>query len=115
MRASSGTFSSPNWPKTYNNNEVCDWLIVLPDCTKKIKITFQGFSVAGKMPSCVKDQVYVRAGVELTEESVGRYCSLSIPKPITIDSHTARVTMMSGPQHGKIRFGFTATYQAIDA
>lgn len=114
LRADSGKLSSPNWPLTYNNNEVCDWVIVLQDCTKKIRIEFQGFSVAGKMPECPKDQVYIRAGLSGTEDPVGLFCHLTIPDPIVIDSHTARVTMVSGPTHGKIRLGFTATYQAVD-
>ena len=119
LRGESGTLSSRNWPETYNNNEVCDWLIILPDCTKKVKITFHAFRVAGQMPHCAKDQVYVKRGLEeegeLQGPNRGPFCHLAIPEPIVIDSHLARITMVSGPQHGIYRLGFHATYETVDS
>lgn len=110
----SGDFTSPNWPATYNVNEMCEWIIVLPNCTKGIEITFSGFSVASRLPDCPKDQVYIREGLAGGGRVHGPLCSLAIPAPVKLNSHIANVTMNAGPLHGKHRFGFSATYRSVD-
>ena len=65
------------------------------------------------MPECPKDKVYVRNGLD-EGSYVGLHCSLEVPEPVVIDSHIARITMVSGPQHGVKRVGFTANYQSVD-
>lgn len=107
-------FTSPNWPLTYNTNERCEWIVVLPDCTKKVEITFQLLSIAGRLPECDKDQVYVREGLGEEGQLHGPYCHLKEPKPITVESHVANVTLIAGPSHGSSRIGILVTYRAVD-
>lgn len=114
LNSNSGVFSTPNWPLTYNMNQDCEWIIELPDCNKVIEITFSAFSIAGKFPDCIKDQVYIRDGVEEQSEKFGPFCHTSLPEVVRTSSNVARVTFHAGPQHGSLRLGFSANFQAVD-
>lgn len=114
LTAETGSFTSPNWPLTYNTNEECEWIIHIPDCSKGIAIEFDGFSIAGRMPGCDKDQVTIKEGMYGDAKSFGPLCHLSIPAPMTLSSNMARVVMSAGPSHGRRRLGFSATYHAVD-
>ena len=54
------------------------------------------------------------AEAEAEEEEEWTFCSMIIPKPVVVDSHVARVTMVAGPVHGVRRYGFTASYTSVD-
>lgn len=113
IKANSGVITSPNYPITYNKNERCEWIIELPDCQKAMEIQFTHFSVAGKMPECPKDQLYIDDGLVSESRTHGPLCHLSLPPTTTTTSNVARVRFIAGPKHGKRRTGFSLMFKAI--
>ena len=114
LKGNSGMITSPNYPVTYNRNEYCEWIIEVPDCHKAIEINFVSFSVAGRMPDCPKDRLFVDDGLEKSSNSKGPFCHLTTPEPITTTSNVARLRFNAGPKHGPRRTGFSLRFQAID-
>jgi len=114
FKGSSGTITSPNYPQTYNMNDYCEWIIEVPDCHKVVQIVFNNFNVAGRMPGCPKDQLFVDHGLEEGSKSQGPFCHLTAPEPITTTSNVARLRFHMGPKHGPNRTGFSLTFLAID-
>ena len=112
LTAASGSLQSENWPATYPVSVDCTWSIVLPDSTKQVEITFDtGFGIAGSLPACVKDQVYVFD--DNTGTRYGPYCYFTVPNPPLMTSNRARVVLHAGPIHNPSRRGFRATYRSV--
>ena len=112
LTAVSGFFQTPDWPQTYPVNINCTWKIVLPDSSKRVKITFETpFGIAGSFPACIKDKLYVYDDQSGTE--YGPYCYFTLPNPPIMTSNQARVVLLAGPAHNPSRVGFRATYHSI--
>ena len=112
LTAASGSFQTPDWPQTYPVNVDCIWTIVLPDSSKRVEITFESpFGIAGSLPVCVKDQLYIYDDPAGTE--YGPYCHFSLPSPPIMSSNRARVVFSAGPMHSPSRVGFKANYRPV--
>ena len=112
LTAASGAFQSPNWPHTYPVNVDCTWTITLPDSSKRVDINFETpFGIAGSLPTCIKDQVYVYD--DNTGTRYGPYCHFAVPNPPTMTSNRARVVLHAGPSHSPSRVGFSVTYHSL--
>ncbi len=114
LKATSGTINSPNYPVTYNINESCEWIVEIPDCQKAIEIVFKHFSVAGRMPECPKDQLYIDDGISQKAHTHGPLCHLSLPSTIKTTSNVARFRFIAGPKHGPRRTGFSISFRATE-
>ena len=55
-----GTFTSPNYPNNFENNQDCSWLIILPHVCK-VKLTFEDF-VMEVQNDCGYDKVEIFDG-----------------------------------------------------
>ena len=113
LRKPSGSFQSPNWPKTYPVNVDYQWTIVLPSVDKHIEFTFETpFGIAGTLPNCEKDYLMIY------DDSIGHvygpYCHLAVPDQIVVSSNEARVVFHAGPSHKRSRRGFKANYRSVD-
>ena len=105
-----GTFKTPNYPETYNVNEICEWVIQLPDCNKVVELTFNNFSVASQMPACIRDQVFIMDG----STTLGPLCHVTPPGPLVFSSNVAHIRFVAGPRHKPRRRGFFASYRSVD-
>lgn len=112
LTATSDSFQTPNWPETYPVNVDCVWTIVLPDSSKRVQITIgSGFGIAGRLPDCVRDQVYVIDDCDCTR--YGPFCHFAIPSIPLMSSNKATVVLHAGPRHNPSRRGFTASYNSV--
>ncbi|XP_017013207.2 cubilin homolog [Drosophila takahashii] len=102
----SGSFHSPNYPKTYPNNLECHWLInVDPNSTIELNITDLDLE---ESVNCTKDALTVsnhKSEVEIHE----RHCGSTARLLLTSSGHKMYVRFISdGAHNGR---GFTATYK----
>ena len=68
----------------------------------------ENFKVAGKMPSCSKDKVYI----ESNGGNFGPFCHLTRPDPFTfLDAHSTKVIFQAGGNRGVTRTGFGVQFQ----
>ena len=119
LTTASGSFQTPNWPQTYDNNIDCEWLIRLPDASKLVEITCgteAPYGIAGSHPSCTKDYITLYDGHSTQSDSHGPYCGFT-PQPGTIkmSSNLAKVLFHAGPSHSDSRRGVKCTYKSINA
>ena len=115
LTATSGSLQSPNWPETYNVNEVCEWVIELPDATSKIEITFdeQVFGIAGHNPKCQKDVLEIYDGLSSDAATLQSMCGVILPEVIRTSSNVVRVVFTAGPAHGAGRKGFKLLFKSV--
>ena len=112
LTASSGSFSTPNWPSTYPVNIDCTWRITLPDSSRRVEITFEStFGIAGSLPDCTKDTLYVHDDQAGTQ--YGPFCHFALPSVPVLSSNKARLVFHAGPTHSPSRRGFRATYRSV--
>ncbi|KAF2974047.1 hypothetical protein EK904_011584 [Melospiza melodia maxima] len=106
LTLSSGFFHSMNYPKPYNENIVCKWIIVVPQGLS-IKLNFTSFETQP-----YADELSIFEG--LGQNKVLR-ASLSgtNPETIYIFSHEATALFMS--DYAENYNGFNATYTAFNA
>ena len=113
LTTASGSLQSPNWPETYNVDEVCEWTIELPDPNSTVRITFdsQEFGISGYTPDCLKDVLEIFDGLDSSADKFKDICGVILPDPITTSSNAARIVFTAGQEHGSGRKGFKLDYQ----
>jgi len=87
-----------------------EWRLECPSGAEYIDIKFHdNFKVAGAMPDCRKDQVYVYSnGVKVG----GPFCHLTAPEPMmSLSAEDTRVTFTTGTGRGMTRTGFSVLFQ----
>ncbi len=117
LTADSGSFQTPNWPQTYPVDTQCEWIIQLSESSKKIQFTFEPsvYGLTDNPPTpCQRDWVEFYDGAEDSAPSLGRFCYMILPPPVTTTSNVARVKFNAGPSHGPNRLGFRVTYTALE-
>ena len=72
-------FNTPGWPSDpYPLNTKFEWNLLCPTGAEYIDIKFdEDFKVAGKMPLCTKDQVYIYSN---GERVAGPFCHITAPE-----------------------------------
>ncbi|XP_067863171.1 cubilin [Heptranchias perlo] len=84
---STGTFTSPNYPNGYSNNQECIYTITVEN-NKQIMLNFTDFNLEGYQ-TCISGYVEIRNGGYETSPVVGQYCGTKAPPLIT--SHSNRL------------------------
>ena len=107
----SGTFSSPNYPKSnYSAFTNCTWIITAPD-GKYVKLIFTDFALSSCAPNCSSDYcsyVELYDGGSANSSLLGRFCQGSTrPKETFSSSHQMFVKFHSG---NTVDRGFKAKY-----
>ncbi len=116
LTADSGSFQTPNWPQTYPINMECEWTIKLSGTSNTIYFTFDSstYGLTDNPPTpCERDWVEFFDGVEDNAPSLGRFCHMVLPPPVTTTSNEARIKFIAGPDHGPKRLGFRVIYVAL--
>jgi cubilin len=57
LRKPSGVFTSPDYPRGYPNNTVCEWTIIV-DWGQSVELTVKDFSMYN-IPDCLHDSLTV--------------------------------------------------------
>ncbi|XP_072037692.1 bone morphogenetic protein 1 homolog isoform X2 [Amphiura filiformis] len=109
LQETTGNFSSPGWPKNYQNEEVCVWRIsVTPGET--IVLDFHNFELVGS-EGCWYDYLEVRDGHWRFSPLLGRFCGNTLPEPIISTDSRLWIEFKSS-SHPYSR-GFNSSYEAI--
>ncbi|XP_040002652.1 ovochymase-2 [Xiphias gladius] len=105
LSGESGTFTSWNYPNSYDNGKSCTWHInVDPD--KVIHLWFEEFSLEDTA-LCTADFITLQDSLGI----IGKYCGYTKPKPVV--SLTNHLTVHFDTNDRKTDQGFKAHYQAV--
>ncbi|XP_041837910.1 ovochymase-2 [Melanotaenia boesemani] len=105
MIEESGTFSSGNYPSSYDNGNVCTWTITV-DPEKVIHLWFEEFALEDT-EHCTADFLMLRD----TLTDIGRFCGYIRPMPIVILSNYLMINFITNER--KTDQGFKAHYAAV--
>ncbi|XP_068614175.1 ovochymase-2-like [Brachionichthys hirsutus] len=106
LSGESGTFTSWNYPNSYDNGKSCTWHITVePD--KVIHLWFEDFALEDNK-LCTGDAVTLRDPLGI----IGKYCGYVKPRPSV--SLTNRLTVYFDSNDMKTDQGFKAHYKAVD-
>ena len=111
LTGSSGSFTSPNYPRNYPNSNTCRWVVTVPE-GHRVKLTFQTFLLETCIvPSlCTCDHVEVRDGKDGDSSKLGKYCGSKTPDPIYSTGRFMWIEFES--DFRTTETGFRATYIA---
>ncbi|CAM4474958.1 unnamed protein product [Leuciscus chuanchicus] len=105
LTASSGEFSSGNYPSSYDNGMSCSWHITV-EANKVIHLWFEDFSIEDSN-TCEADFVTLKDGLG----TIGKYCGYSTPKPIVALGNSIFVYFDTNDRYTEK--GFKALYRAV--
>ncbi|XP_017555843.2 cubilin [Pygocentrus nattereri] len=105
-----GAIASPRYPYPYPNNQNCSWIIIAQEPFNHVTLSFTDFELEMLNSNCSHDAVEILDGDNYGAPSVGRYCGIDIPHPITSFSNALVVNFVSDAS--VTRKGFRATYVA---
>ncbi|PVD35988.1 hypothetical protein C0Q70_02958 [Pomacea canaliculata] len=107
----SGTFSSPNYPNSYDHARVCEWLITV-ETGKAISLTFTDFEMETSH-NCQYDAVEVFAGSDDTGIMIAQLCQhyTNWTQSVMSTGNTMLVRMRT--DNSLSGRGFSATFSAI--
>ena len=115
---SSGSFQTPDWPDRYPQaNFVCEWTFnMFGHANSSVQFTVdRPFGINGR-PPCENDHLEFFDGLESDSPSLGRFCKLSVPPPITTSTGVARVVFEGrvNPNRPPSRKGIHVLYNFIE-
>ncbi|KAK6190397.1 hypothetical protein SNE40_002277 [Patella caerulea] len=100
IEAETGTFSSPNYPNNYPNNQRCTYTIIVP-VGSTIQLTFTAFDTEEDSFSAgCFDYVTIDGGAEM--------CGTNVPNPVSSESN--RMTVIFSSDYSQVRRGFSASF-----
>ncbi|XP_062243272.1 ovochymase-2 [Platichthys flesus] len=105
LSGESGTFTSWNYPNSYDNGKSCTWQITV-DPDKVIQLWFEEFALEETM-LCTADFVTLRDSLGI----IGKYCGYTKPQPSV--SLTNRLSVYFDTNDRKTDQGFKAHYKAV--
>ncbi|KAG7219563.1 hypothetical protein INR49_018990 [Caranx melampygus] len=105
-----GAIASPRYPRPYPPNQNCSWIIRAQEPFNHVTLSFTDFELEMVNANCSHDAVEVLDGDNYQAPSIGRYCGMDVPHPITSFSNALVVNFFS--DHSVSRKGFRATFSA---
>ncbi|XP_040043305.2 ovochymase-2 isoform X2 [Gasterosteus aculeatus] len=106
LTGESGTFTSFNYPSSYDNGKSCTWDISV-DPDKVIHLWFEEFALEDTQ-LCMSDFITLRDSLG----TIGKYCGYTKPKPLV--SLTNHLKVYFDTNDRKTDQGFKAQYKAVD-
>ncbi|KAK6490308.1 cubilin [Huso huso] len=102
-----GSFTSPNYPGTYNNNTDCEWTIVAP-VGRVVTVNFAFISIDDP-GDCLSNYLKLYDGPDASTPPVGPYCGLETNiAPFTSTSHQVFVKFHT--EYSTLPSGFRLTW-----
>ncbi|KAM9333329.1 LOW QUALITY PROTEIN: cubilin [Pholidichthys leucotaenia] len=105
-----GAIASPRYPALYPPNQNCSWIIKAQEPFNHVTLSFTDFELEMVNSICSHDFVKILDGDNYQAPSIGFYCGLELPHPVTSFSNALVVTFIS--DHSVSKRGFRATYSA---
>nr|XP_020470999.1 cubilin [Monopterus albus] len=105
-----GVIASPRYPAPYPPNQNCSWIITAQEPFNHVTLSFTDFELEMIYSNCSHDAVEVLDGNNYQAPSIGRYCGVELPHPVTSFSNSLVVKFIS--DHSIAMKGFRATYSA---
>ncbi|KAM8939404.1 ovochymase-2-like [Pelodytes ibericus] len=106
LSAPSGSFSSSNYPKNYENSQTCMWDITVPE-NKVVHLWFVEFHLEASS-LCSEDHVTIGDDIGM----LGTFCGRTAPKPFVSVGNKLTISFVSNNK--TTDKGFEAKYEAID-
>jgi hypothetical protein len=115
----SGAFQTPGWPINYPQEDfICEWTMQNVTAQKVIRFEIDSsvYGINGR-PPCRADHIEFFNGLDSDSVSLGRYCKLTVPDPITVSTGAARVVFegRQNPHRPASRKGVRVLYEVIDS
>ena len=112
----SGSFQTPDWPDGYPlANFTCEWIFNI-STNGSILFTIDSsiYGINGS-PPCHSDYLQLFDGLEDSSLSLGKFCKLRVPPPITTSSEGARVIFVgTDSRRPASRKGVRISYRVTD-
>ena len=114
----SGDFQTPGWPDGYPQEDfTCEWAInVAIQGHIQLEVNNTAYGINGR-PPCQDDHIEFFDGLDIGSRSLGRFCKLSVPEPITTSSGRALV-IFEGKRNSNrppSRKGVRVTYEIVQS
>ncbi|XP_053323004.1 cubilin [Spea bombifrons] len=93
VQASSGEIHSPNYPRPYDDNTECSWLIRV-DSGHRVTLNFTDFDIESHR-SCNYDSVSLYDGEDSEAPLIQVLCGSQLPSPLTSTQNTMFVLLRS--------------------
>lgn len=105
-----GTLTSPGYPKNYQPNVDCIWVITAPE-GHHIELEFKQFDIDKVGQGCRYDYVEVRDGNSRDSPSLGRHCGTSALETFKTITNHARIRLHS--DGSRERSGFVLDWRSV--
>lgn len=103
-------FSSPNYPKSYEPNQECAWIITA-GIGNRVSLNFINRFVVEETPNCTKDAVIIYDWKEDTFTEIARLCGRQLTGPYNSTYNKMKVVLRTDNQTNLD--GFKAQYSTI--
>ena len=93
LTGTSGSFQTPDWPERYPQlNFHCVWTVenLTTGQSVRFEVDDSAYGINGR-PPCEADYIEFFNGTESSASSLGKFCRLDVPEPITVTARGARV------------------------
>ena len=112
--SNNGSIRTPGWPVFYPTLDFfCTWTFQTDNNTIIDFVFDEQFGIGGGSP-CRTDYVQLLDGIGGNSRSLGKFCYLTVPPPITTTGNQGTVIFKgSSRQHTPDRIGFSITFSAI--
>jgi len=108
LSGTSGTFTTPDYPRAYPRMRVCTWIITAR-ALHSVQLRFSAFNLPSASPCTSNDYVEVRNGNSESDPLIGRYCGSSAPSLLNSTGTMMFVKFVSNSD-AVFNSGFSATY-----
>lgn len=105
--ASSGTFTSPNYPNNYRRNQDCYYTITA-GAGNVITLSFASINIPSRL-NCENDYVEIRSGLTSSAPLVGKFCGNNSIGEIISSGNSMYIHFHSGDDSTQAS-GFAAQY-----
>ena len=115
LTSDSGSIHTPGWPVYYPAlDDVCVWTFETRNNTI-IDFVFDGkFGIGGSSP-CHTDYVQVLDGIGATPRTLGKFCYVTVPPPVTTSSNRGTIIFKASSRpHQQNRIGANVTFTALE-
>ncbi|KAG9476560.1 hypothetical protein GDO78_003221 [Eleutherodactylus coqui] len=97
-----GFISSPSWPAVYTGNKQCIYIVTMAR-NEKINLKFTDMDLENST-GCSRTVIEIKDGRTAAADLVGRYCSSTIPAPITSNSNSLWIKFQSDASATRAKF-----------
>lgn len=105
-----GKISSPNYPKAYPSNVVCQWKIQV-DYGKSIELTFDKIDIETS-GNCIYDSLHIYDGPSAEYNELAKICHFQNTTLLSSSGNFMFVSFAADASYAGM--GFTAHYKTID-